>query len=172
MIYQTEFMRPAPGTGLLVWLDPSVELEPEGWLALGGQARSARYSVCADAEVEPLPALRPAASRIKALLLTPAYFEGGWQPKDGNWARLLRVQRADPVAVALGRPMLLGSRDIANTRHRDMHAYVPAGSVYFFEVDPPLASLAGPLTESPREALDHRCLGFGQVAIGTWDWLE
>jgi CRISPR-associated protein Cmr3 len=172
MLYQTEFVRPRLDVGLLVWLDPAIVIPSSGWLALGGQARAARYGVVPENSVQlGLPSLQP-TQRIKLLLLTPAFFDGGWQPSNGAWSALLGMQGARLVAVALGRPCLLGGWDVARRGHKEMCAYAPAGSVYYFECDQPVGVSAGPLTQTPPGALPHDRLGFGQVAAGTWRWLE
>lgn len=174
MIYQTEFVRlkDAPGkTGLLVWLDPAIKIPMTGWLALGGQARSAHYQVLNETQIEAMAILREPTCQIKAVLLTPAYFDGGWRPSDGNWSKLLG-QPARLISAALGRPMFLGGWNIATRGHKDMQAYVPPGSVYFFEVRSPVRSLSGALTQTPSGTLQHDQLGFGQVAAGAWKWLD
>jgi len=169
MLYQTEFVRPHAATGLLVWVDPAVELPDSGWLALGGQARAAYYRSVDETELR-LPPVPPATQRIKILLLTPAYFSGGWQPGDGDWSRVLGCS-ANLISVALPRALDLGGRDIAHNHHRPMYTYVAPGSVYFFELAQPLQSQPSPFTQTPPDALPHDRLGFGQYAIGTWDWL-
>lgn len=172
MLYQTEFVRPRPDAGLLVWLDPAITIPQMGWLALGGQARSARYEIVPENAVQlGAPPSQP-TRYLKVLLLTPAFFEGGWGPHNDEWHKILGVAGARLVAVALGRPLHLGGWDVAAGGHKEMCAYVPAGSVYYFELDQPVGPLVGALTQTPPGALPHDRLGFGQVVAGTWRWLE
>ncbi len=169
MLYNTEFVRPMKDVGLLVGIDDAVKLPaPSGWLSLGGQARAGRYAV-----VDALPErmLNPPRQHVKILLLTPAYFDEGWQPRGGNWTMILG-QAAKLAAVSLGKPQFLGGWDLANDkkRHKEMWSYVPAGSVYFFEIEQPIARLSAPFTQSPPGSLPLDKLGFGQTVMGVWEW--
>ncbi|GAB4440165.1 MAG: type III-B CRISPR module-associated protein Cmr3 [Anaerolineae bacterium] len=175
MLYQVEFVRPEDGVGLLVRLDNAEDLiGREGVMSLGGEARAARYRLAPDTSVvkhtTPLGALK----RFKLVLLTPAYFDGGWQPKDGNigWSRLLGAP-VELVAAALGKPQRVGGWDLAKGWHKPIRAYVPAGSVYYFQAEAPVAlpeTLC--LTQTPEGELPFDRLGFGQVAVGPWEWLS
>jgi hypothetical protein len=54
-----------------------------------------------------------------------------------------------------------------------MRAFVPAGSVYFFEADEALTPPLNPVCQTPSdEDLPLDRLGFGQIAIGAWEWLD
>jgi hypothetical protein len=57
-----------------------------------------------------------------------------------------------------------------------MYHYVPAGSVYFFELvqedKHPIRFPLGAVTETPEGELPLDTQGFGQVAVGTWGWFE
>ena len=182
MLYQAEFIRPnaspSAEVGLLVRLEPGVKLPADaGVMALGGEARAARYRQLDDSQVSAGAGLRTPAERLKLILLTPAWFSGGWQPAGGNagWSRLL----GSPirlVAAAIGRPQHIGGWDIAARWHKPMYHYVPAGSVYFFELSQgtrdSISLPIGPVTETPDKELSLSAQGFGQVAVGAWEWLE
>lgn len=182
MLYQAEFIRPdaSPNAevGLLVRLGPDVELPAKGGvLALGGEARSARYRELDDKEVSAHAGLKVATERLKLFFLTPAWFSGGWQPVDGDagWSRLLGSS-VTLVAAAVNRPQRIGGWDVANRWHKPMRHYVPAGSVYFFERSAdsrePITPPTEPVTETPKGKLPLNAQGFGQVVGGTWNWLE
>jgi len=179
MIYQIEFIRPQAQVGLLVHLSDAVALSAQrGAMRIGGEGRSAHYRALSDQQVKADAGLKEPATCFKLVLLTPAYFDGGWQPRDGNlgWSRLL----GGPVrliSAALGRPQRIGGWDLAarNGRgwHKPIRAYVPAGSVYFFEADQPLPPPSKSVTHTPAdEDLPLDKLGFGQVAVGTWEWSD
>jgi CRISPR-associated protein Cmr3 len=179
MLYQAEFIRPRAKTGeevgLLVQLGPNVMLPTdEGLIALGGEARSARYRRLTDGEVNVSASVQMPVERLKLVFLTPAWFSGGWQPADGDagWSRLLG-DSVRLVAAAVGRPQCIGGWDMAANWHKPMRHYIPAGSVYFFEsAQEPVHPPAGPVTETPSNELPLGAQGFGQVATGTWKWLQ
>ncbi len=179
MLYQIEFVRPRDQVGLLVWLSDSVDLpSPQGVLRLGGEGRSAHYRALTDEEAKADAGLNQVPSRFKMVFLTPTYFDGGWQPTGGDagWSDLIGVP-VQLVSAALGRPQRIGGWDIAARGgrgwHKPIRAFVPAGSVYFFEADQPPELPLGSICQTPTDQdlpLDR--LGFGQVAIGTWEWLD
>jgi CRISPR-associated protein Cmr3 len=179
MLYQVEFVRPKDQVGLLVWLSDFVNLPaPQGTMRIGGEGRSAHYRILPDREVKVDAGLGQAVHRFRLVFLTPTFFDGGWQPIDGNagWSRLLGGP-VRLVSAALGRPQRIGGWDIAARGgrgwHKPMRAYVPAGSVYFFEADQALAPPSGPVCQTPPdEDLPLDRLGFGQIAVGAWDWLD
>ena len=165
MLYQMEFVRLRPGVGL--WLEvEGIALPDEGLLQLGGEMKAALYQVVADE-----PQLAPGGKvrdRFKLYFATPAYFSGGWQPANGNWASLIgRPVRL--VAAAVPRAQMLGGArvDVASQRgdfHRPMRPFVPAGSVYFFETD-------GEIDVTATITNDGGQIGFGQVFVGRWDYV-
>ena len=179
MLYQIEFVRPHDRVGLLVWLDDLVSLpSPEGVMRLGGEGRSAHYRILPDQETKANAGLKQAPRQFKLVFLTPTCFDGGWQPAGGDdgWSELVGTPLR-LVAAALGRPQRIGGWDIAARGgrgwHKPIRAFVPAGSVYFFEADQPPKLPIGPVCQTPAsEDLPMGRLGFGHVAIGAWDWLD
>ena len=178
MIYSLDYRRPSVaqlGTdaepGLLVKLSEGVKLpQKEGILALGGEARAAHYRLLDDAEAPNFPQSQP-AKQLKILLLTPAWFSDGWQPKGGDWGRLLgNPAGLRLVAAAVGRAQYLGGWNVATNWHKPMRAFVPAGSVYFFAADEPMTPPTA-LTETPEEQLYFVEKGFGACVCGQWSWL-
>jgi CRISPR-associated protein Cmr3 len=67
---------------------------------------------------------------------TPAYFNGGWEPIQGN-KHVLKTEGLEvPVellAAAVGKPFFLGGYDIAAQKERPIRKFVPAGSVFYFQ---------------------------------------
>jgi len=180
MLYQAEFVRPHIDVGLLINLADSITLpaDPDGrgLLAIGGETRCAQYELLPPDAVTPTPA-PPLGPRLKLVLLTPAWFSGGWQPADGNmgWTRLIGAP-VKLISAALKPPQHIGGWDVSLGRPKPMYACVPAGSVYFFEALAPdtqqIAAPAAALTETPPQELPFAHQGFGQVAAGSWEWLE
>lgn len=180
MLYQIAFVRPERDTGLLVYVNEGVSLpSDEGALRLGGESRAAYYRqvVQADLRLGATESSQP-SQRFKMVLLTPAYFDGGWQPQDGDagWSHLLGAP-VKLISAALGRPQPIGGWDVTQRGgrgwHKPMYAYVPAGSVYFFEAEEEMVPPTGPVTQTPPgEDLPLAKLGFGQIGVGSWTWLD
>lgn len=179
MLYQSEFIRPLEGVGLLFWLDEALSLpQEEGVLRLGGAGRPAYYRKVTAPAMVSLRDGQSKVTRFKIIFRTLAYFDGGWQPspENGGWQALLGVD-ARLVAAAMGRPQRMGGWDVAGRSGkglaRPMYPYVPAGSVYFFESDQPVAPPQGPISQTPAGgSCPLTDLGFGQIAVGTWEWLD
>lgn len=167
MLYQAQFIRAEDGMGLLARIADGIGLSDRGTLALGGEAHKARYCAVADDAVRSPARPKRLAKRFKLVLLTPAYFSGGWQPTGGDWRRLFGGQQVTLRSVALSRPQPIGGWDLAHQRAKPMRHLAPAGSVYFFQADAEIAPPAA-LTETPSGELDFDRLGFGQVACGAW----
>jgi CRISPR-associated protein Cmr3 len=103
------------------------ELPEKGWLALGGERRTAFYQ----AEKEYIPSISPPeldSKRFKIYLSTPAVFKGGWQPEN-----LLERYELKVLAAAIDRPTQIGGWDMQKRKPKPMLNCVPAGSVYYLE---------------------------------------
>lgn len=176
MLYQVGFVRPETGVGLLVEVGATLEFPEAGVLRLGGENRAAYYRRVPDVQVQ-LGVSAPAPTcYFKVILLTPAYFDDGWRPRDGNagWSRLLGTP-VQLVAAALGRPHYIGGWDLAQRGgygwHKPLYAYVPPGSVYFFRSETTVSLPQRPLTQTPvGETLPFPQLGFGQIVAAPWSW--
>lgn len=165
MLYEAEFIRPAPGVGLLVEMDgfPKEEWERGGILHLGGDKRMAVFEAV---EAPHRPALPKQATRFKLYFATPACFENGWCPAD--WGKFF-AHPVKLVAAALQRYETRGgfNRAFRNTNanaHRPSRRFIPAGSVYYFEGSPELRPglLQNAITDFGPE------IGFGQTIIEEW----
>ena len=165
MFYRAEFVRPCEDVGLLVGLTVEVFNQPTGTLGIGGEGRSGRYEVLKNYA---LPDSAVKVDRVKIVLLTPAWFSGGWQPASGGWSRWVGKD-ARLVSLALGKPLALSGWDLANGRPKPLRHFVPAGSVFFFEN----AQLTGQaFTESPEGDADYYgAMGYGAYAAGAWNYV-
>jgi CRISPR-associated protein Cmr3 len=172
MLYQAGFVRPASGVGLLVQLEGVSMPSAEGLMALGGEARGARYTVLNPKDVLIGTGQSQPAKRLKLVFLTPTYFADGWLPAGSDWSPFFDDVSIRLVAAALDRSQRIGGWDVARRRPKVLRGFVPAGSVYYFEADKGISPPKRPVTETPPDELPMDCMGFGQVAVGTWDWLS
>jgi len=164
LLYRATFIRPCDDIGLLVRINQTLFEQP-GTIRIGGETRSGKFEIKNDIA---FPRVQ-ASSRVKIVLLTPAYFTDGWQPHDQNWSKWVG-SGGKLVSAVLGKPMGISGWDIANKRSKPLRHYVPAGSVYYFEN---AAVTDEPFTESPANEDDglFGAMGFGTVAIGVWQFL-
>jgi len=183
LLYQTRHIRPRAGVALgmtVHGLDRAAfpALAPQGMARLGAEGRLAAWSQC---PVQALPAVQVTGQRLMLCLLTHACFEHGWVP-DGFvlttseaggrplnvWSGQLAGKNARLVSAVTGKPVREGGWDLASHKPRTLHALVPAGSCYFFELDSAhdarqvAAALHG--GQWGRES----AWGRGQIAVGLW----
>lgn len=163
---------PAGFTAWLATLAPMSLDTSERVGFLGGDRRRACFEVCRCDQQEPLDDLRDqileAAEQTDSrgfllYLLTPA-IEGGVS---------VEIRGRSPLAAALGKPAWASGWDVERHQPREIHALVPAGSVYFFEW-PSEVSTPSERTELVRSLwlypLHERgaAAGFGRCLPGIW----
>lgn len=165
LFYRAEFVRPREGVGLLVGLSVNVFAGAAGMLSIGGEGRAGMYEVL---QGYAPPPQATAAGRVKIVLLTPAWFRGGWQPASGDWSPWLGAS-ARLVSLALGKPLALSGWDLARGWPKPLRHFVPAGSVFFFEGAQPTGL---PFTESPLGEPDYGAMGYGAYAAGAWNYAQ
>ena len=179
MLYQARFVRLKEGTAL--WAEVhGVSLGEKGFLRFGGEGRAAIYEAIQEPlqkSLKPLSQFNAAnnATRFKIVLVTPAWFSGGWQPRDGDWSKIFGSQ-VQLIAAAIPRPLLLGGFDVAKRVPKPMRSFVPAGAVYFFKAKEPVAFTDDfAFTETPDEVKQQNSnsnawaqIGLGTVLIGVW----
>ncbi len=179
LLYSVEYVRLKSGLGFFAEFGGTKLLPESGVINLGGDRRPAHYR---PAQVSAL-ALDGIKQRIgerrrfKIVLTTPALFEHGWRP---GWIDERTLEgsrdsvRVKLVAVALGKPIGIGGFDLVRQHPKPVHRFVPAGSVYFFEL------LEGD-EEAVAEAFHEKSVsensetfpetarqGFGHSLIGAW----
>lgn len=178
MLYLAEFARldqKATQHGLLVELADAIDWPEMTVIALGGEARAAHVRrLTAGQAPGPLPSAT--GTRLKIVLLTPAWFDGGWRPADGDWARLLGAPpeaKVRCVAAAVGRPQYIGGWAVAAGRegHKPLRGFAPPGSVYYFEAERPIGAPPA-FTDTPAGEPSFASQGFGVCVAGAWDWLD
>ncbi len=175
MLYQASFVRLKENAAL--WADvEGVSLPSKGLLRFGGEGRAAFYE---EAQLPPFPQRLPinfsSGERFKVVLVTPAWFSGGWQPDGGDWQRMFRAS-VKLVAAAIKRPLRLGGFDIAKKVPKPLRTLVPAGSVYFFEAQEAFSLPQDfAFTETPQEIRRNggnwAHIGLGRILVGRWDYV-
>lgn len=183
-LFTVSFTRPHDHVGFVVSLTGEKStIGSSGWLRLGGEARSARY-VTADVDRflpdadDLVKTIKSNKGRFKLVLTTPAVFKGGWRPDGINGAMHGDAMRGTVAGcdvqlrgAAVGSYEHLGGWDLAAGRPKTTHRAVPAGSVYFFQLDDPedAASLVEAVPTLALGADDALCKqGLGCVQIGTY----
>ncbi len=170
-LYEIEYARLEDGFGLEVEVQglPDERWPQTGMVRLGGDGRAARFTRL-DGPLT-LPSVDTVGNKTKIYFATPAYFAGGWKPK--NWANFF-AGHAELVAAALDKPLAVGGIDLANAEksthsdkaatdmHKPARRYVQAGSVYFFADSLKLKEDVLGVTD------DGQNLGFGQIIFGRW----
>jgi len=161
--YRASFIRPCSDVGLLVGIDYRQPLfTGSGALNIGGESRSGLYQVLDGYE---FPKRMASSGRLKIVLLTPAYFSDGWRPAGGDWSPWLGP-KARLISAAIGKPQAFSGWDLQRNQPKPLRHFVPAGSVYLFE-DADVPSIS--FTETPTGEADFGAMGYGAVAVGTWD---
>lgn len=107
-----------------------LELDKEGLLKLGGEAKVATYNSDVIPRNFKILSKQDFAinTKIKIILLTPAIFKKGWIPSfiDGSNVKL--------ISACVGKPISIGGFDMKEREPKYMRKAVPAGSVYYIEV--------------------------------------
>ena len=147
------------GWGLDVEVSRVPKWASPGYLGIGGEARAGYYEAL-PADPPPSPTT-PLPKRFIVYFATPTWFENGWQPKD--WRQWFNGGSVRLVAAVVNRAERIGGWDITQGE-KTMRAYVPAGSLYYFESDGDLTFHNTPVTDDPADGQ----IGFGQVFIGQW----
>ena len=138
-LYSVEYFRMSESSGFAVEVENTNLLPPSGILRLGGDNRSARYAEESWTEipVEPIKNKIAESRRFKLVLITPAIFKKGWLP---DWLTADTKQgQINGISVKLtgacvGKPIGIGGYDFVKNQPKVMKKAVPAGSVYYFEL--------------------------------------
>jgi CRISPR-associated protein Cmr3 len=158
-LYTLEFIRlnsrPTAPLGFLLKVTglEGLNLPERGLLALGGESRGAGYEVVPEEALakdfwdliqgEALKERLKGQRRFKLYLATPGLFRKGWVPdclqeQNGQYVGQIDSLRIRLVAAAVSKAVAVGGWDLVHNRPRLLRRAVPAGSVYFLEVDGPL----------------------------------
>ena len=166
--------RPAKALGIF----SQVQADGDDWAStdgagpLGGEQRTAVWS-----QTENLLPRAPEGlkdlKRVRVQLLTPGVFTKGWKPgwAEGGEPPGCEGLKLKLVAAAVGRRLAVSGFDMTlkeEKRYRPTRFLVPAGSVYFFEVErgDPAQLWLRPVSDGEPEQKD----GFGIALTGGWEW--
>jgi CRISPR-associated protein Cmr3 len=159
MFYHAQFTRPCDGVGLLIEARYSETLfDASGTLTLGGEARFGHYEQVS----APDSLIKAQSGRLKVILLSPAYFSGGWRPSGGDWSQW--VGRGQLVSAALGKPQAISGWDMVTQQPKPLRHFVPTGSVFYFEG----AQWQGKAFSEGVTDAPYSQMGFGTVAVTSW----
>jgi CRISPR-associated protein, Cmr3 family len=176
-LYLAEFLRLKEGVAF--WIDVEGLSETDlggktGFLQLGGEARAAYYEVRESGLGSLLSPPNPLPDRFKVVLLTPAWFSGGWVPQDGDWGQFFNGS-VQLISAIVPRYQAIGGAYVDEQRRRGafqkpLRRFVPAGSVYFFEHDGTASWAGKPFTGTPLGEGNYGQIGFGICVIGEWNY--
>jgi len=174
LLYSVEYIRLNKGVGFFAELNGTTLLPKVGLLNLGGDRRPVIYTPAdvTDLSTEKIKRKMKENNRFKLVLTTPALLENGWRPKwldPQTLEGVLGNVHIRLLAAAIGKSMGIGGFDLAKQHPKPVHRFVPAGSVYFFEilkgdVDSVIKSISEDLSSFPETSKQ----GFGYSLVGGW----
>lgn len=150
------------------------ELEPETPKAIkfGGEGKVANLSIT-DYQGASNDGIA-AKGNIKMVLLQPADFDGKWYPCDFNetiddkgatcWTGKIQGVNLKLISACTGKAQKIGGFDMVRKENKHMRSYVPAGSVYYFEVT---GGDDSNLDVEGKIGLNSK-IGFGHYRLGGW----
>jgi CRISPR-associated protein Cmr3 len=176
-LYLAEFLRLKENVAFWVEVDGITPADlggERGFLQLGGEARAAYYEVRESRLGSLLSPPNPLPDRFKVVLLTPAWFSGGWVPQNRNWSPFFNGS-VRLVSAIIPRYQAIGGAYVDDQRRRaafqkPMRRFVPAGSVYFFEREGTASWAGKPFTETPPNEGNYGQIGFGTCLISEWNY--
>jgi CRISPR-associated protein Cmr3 len=163
------------GWGFVADVEGCSLLPTAGLVRLGGDGRMARLSRWAGAAPD-WSAPREAvirSRRFRWVLQTPAIFSGGWLPRSlreaaDRWFIERDGFRARLVSVAIAAPELAGGWDLIRRGPKPFRRMVPAGSVYWFDIETGSGEAAWALFHGQSVSDEKAQEGFGLVHLGGW----
>lgn len=179
LLYSVEYLRLKQGVGFFAEFHGTQLLPDSGLINLGADRRPAHYQLAQvlDLALEKIAQRIQERRRFKLVLATPALFEYGWHPK---WIdkQTLEGSRGNVcvklLAAALGKPVGIGGFDLVKQFPKPVHRFVPAGSVYFFELlegdaDAVVQAFHEKSVSEDSETFPETARqGFGHSLIGAW----
>lgn len=158
--------------------DPEIERRCAGIRRLGGEGRMVDVQVHDASPSIQGPGPKEMKDTAKLVLLTPARWGGGWLPagrqRTGEGWRITLTRR-DPstrqethrqvtvVSGAIGKPLRIGGWNLVRGVSKAAEACVPAGSVYFVQMDRADARIL-----HDQKLGGQPQAGYGHTLVGVW----
>jgi len=124
---------------------PERDLPQSGLIKLGGEGKVVQYQKINSEVINEILSIKDDLitrieknKKFKILFITPAIFKKGWLP---NWVDQssfhgkYRGIQLKLLAAMVGRPVFVGGFDMRENEPKEMYRGIPAGSVYYFEVE-------------------------------------
>lgn len=154
--------------------------DPIGVGQLGGESRSAIVESGSESDwpgcPDELKSALSSATLVRMVLATPAIFAEGWKPGwlDGNHTGCppgVTGCNLKLIAAAVKRREPVSGWDYLHKQPKPVQWMVPAGSVYFFEVEgkrgfPVEQAWLKPVSDNPLDRAD----GYGLALWGIWNY--
>ncbi len=112
-----------------------IELPESGMTKMGGEGKIVSYRQNVPLSTIESPEIEN--KMFKIFLMTPAFFENGWIPGWIDKENLIGKKdnlTVKLIAAALGKYIPIGGFDMKKKIPKEMRRAVPAGSVYYFEI--------------------------------------
>lgn len=114
-----------------------LNLPGKGMMKLGGEGKAASYQKYPNnIEIE-FPEFADNEKQFKVVLTTPTIFKNGWLPgwiDEKTLSGEYKGIKLKLLTVSIGKPIHIGGFDMKKRRPKPMFKAVPAGSVYYFEL--------------------------------------
>ena len=116
-----------------------LDLPKEGLIKFGGEGKAAKYSEYKENNIAiDFSEFKDNDNQFKIVLTTPAIFKNGWLPDwidEDNLKGEYRKLKLKLLTAAIGKPIHIGGFDIKEKKPKPMYKAIPAGSVYYFELE-------------------------------------
>jgi CRISPR-associated protein Cmr3 len=162
-IYRVGMIRPEKEVKFIINFE-GLELEDKGFFKIGAENKIAHYK-----KINNLPEINYPEfienKYLKIYLSTPAIFNNGHLPEFIEKGEFEGI-KIKLLTYALGKPQYFGGFDMKKRKPKTMRKAVPAGSVYYLEVDNAKALADKIHGKSISEQLQNE--GFGICFCGTF----
>lgn len=145
------------------------------WFHLGGERRFGQAQILEATQNEIAPtAPSDLDKQFKLVLATPAVFKNGWLPGwldvNGKGALPHTHIQVKLVSAVVGKPVIFSGYDMAMNQPKPIRKAVPAGSVYYFEVErnDQQEDLTLVHNQTISDDISDCRAGFGVAFVGRW----
>jgi len=153
-----------------------LDLKQKGFIRLGGEGKGAVYDQTDEVSLS-TNNFDIKENRFKLIFTTPAIFDKGWLPSwldENTLTGEFNDISLKLITAAIGKSCSIGGFDLKKGFHKPMYQAVPAGSVYYFEVEN-LSNIQDDFTSKLIDVFhgkalsdknEHKKQGFGIALIG------